>query len=89
MTKTIKLKCTDQHDVKCEAKNRRTDVNGQESGGKSSQAETNDQKRQIEKTSNEKQHVKNDRSSDCGGKVNTSCDLLLEYYFKFGDVIIR
>ena len=74
MTKKIKQKCYDQHDEKCEAKKRRTDVNGRESSGKSSQAETE----QYQK------RVKVDEISN-GGKM-TSCDFLLESYFLFGFV---
>ena len=53
-------------------------VGEQESGGKSSQAETTHQKRQ--------KRVNFDGSSECGGEASTSVDYLFKYYVMFGDL---
>ena len=85
VTNRSKRKRINQHDENCEAKKRKSDGSGQESGGKPSQAEINDQKRQKDKTLNEKQLVIIDGNFD-GGEAKTSVEYLFEYYVMFDDL---
>ena len=80
VTNRSKRKRYDQRDENYEAKKRKTDGNGQESGGKFNQAETVHQKEKQQK------RVNIDGSSEGSDQASTSCELLLEYFFKFGDL---